>query len=216
MNIAIFGWAGASTKHLSKYTALFERIGAENIYLEKLDMKKSYSYKGWQSMRLNPPDWANESIDVAIMFSGGVFPYVNYRIAKKEFRPQKLIFDSGLFFPTPLQITNFIKHLIPAPYRMAFPSGLANFTVDNYWRIENYNWKQRLADYEQQFCCDAKKLIINSKDDPFIIRTDLERFLRNYSGGEINEHLFDKSAHVQHYRHHPREYIKLVKKFINS
>ena len=40
MNIAIFGWAGATTNHLSKYEALFKQVGANNVYVEKLNMKK--------------------------------------------------------------------------------------------------------------------------------------------------------------------------------
>ncbi len=60
------------------------------------------------------------------------------------------------------------------------------------------------------------KVIINSKNDPFPIRTDLEDFLKRYSGGKISEHLFDKSEHVQNPHAYPHQYKQLIFSFLNK
>ena len=216
VNIVIFGWFGASQKNLSKYENLFNDLGAKNVYIHQSNIKKCITYSGWKEMRNNPPAWANQDIDLAVMFSGGVFPYVNYRIANSNFKPKKLIFDSGIFFPTPDQTSNYIKHILPLACRRVFPTSVANRSIKTLWGVQQYNWKERLAEFEQQISCNAEKLIINSKDDRFIIRSQLEGFLNRYTGGNISEYLFERSGHVQHYKNHPKEYINVVKDFIHS
>ena len=99
-------------------------------------------------MRNNPPDWANQTIDLAIMFSGGVFPYANYRIACKDFRPEKLIFDSGLFFQLPFKSPILFKHILPPVYRRAFPITLANIAINSFWLGQHYNWRVKLREFE--------------------------------------------------------------------
>ena len=216
MNIVIFGWFGASTKHLEKYKHLFHQLGGHNIYLHQSNIRQCITYTGWKTMRNNPPDWISEQIDMAIIFSGGVFPYINYKIARHDFQPTKLIFDSGIFFPTPNQTSNYLKHILPAAGSLIFPTRLSSMAINTLWTMQKYNWKKRLAEFEQQLSCQAEKLIINSANDPFILRHDLEKFLIRYSGGPITEHLFQKSGHVQHFRFHPHEYKNLLKEFMSA
>ena len=215
-NVAIFGWFGGTMKLLNIYKQFYEKLGAKNVIIYKNDILQSITYSGWIKQQKNAPFWANQDIDTVAIFSGGVFPYYNFRIANKHlnFMPKKIIYDSGIFLPKPNQVTRYIKEGIIQNYQHMINDETINQMIIQYWKSENYNWKKELPKFIDNINCDASKIIINSIDDPFIVRSNLDDLIKNSTRGTIKEYLFEKSMHVQHYKYHKEEYTQIVNDFI--
>eukprot|EP00735_Rhodelphis_limneticus_P007289 TRINITY_DN19805_c0_g1::TRINITY_DN19805_c0_g1_i1::g.11300::m.11300 TRINITY_DN19805_c0_g1::TRINITY_DN19805_c0_g1_i1::g.11300 ORF type:complete len:238 (+),score=65.69,DUF829/PF05705.9/4.2e-19 TRINITY_DN19805_c0_g1_i1:81-794(+) len=222
----LIGWFGCQEKYLTRYVELYKRLGYD-AKTHIFSIPDAITFTGWLKTREKAP-FKGQKFDVVQTFSGGVFPFFNGTHSHNFDLGQKVhVFDSGPYFPTPTQLTNYMSALMPPHGRTFFKrtgaQAMLNAMISNYWAVEikkckmDYSWKQAHNEYIEAFSCERPKLLINDPRDNFIVQEDLKHFVSvlKHKGRKYHEHHFH-SPHVQHFRFHPKEYEDVLADFLKK
>ncbi len=215
MKVGIFGWFGAREAHLRKFETLYTRLGARKVNVYPTSIVKSMTYHGWKQMRKECQGSSElRSLDVVHLFSGGVFPYYNWRRTVPGFAPRFVVYDSGPYLACGHQVERYLRNGGIVPRNFPFPWASL---CDRLWALEGADIPAERSAILATLTCEAPKLFLNSTVDDMINPGAMEELrVRNelVGGGRIHEHWWDDSGHTQHYRTHPAEYEALLHAYV--
>ena len=206
------GWFGAKPYQLNKFRKMYNSFCIDKVKILPTPVLQSLTFSGLKQFKVDgPPKEVNEEFDVIHLFSGSCLRYHSYMQNNPNiFNHKKVIFDSGPFFPTSPQVSNYITETIPILKN--YKSKIKKIT-DIIWYIDcNPNTDDETCAFIQSLKCDREKLFLNSQKDQMI---DYEKIMATFSNNNEKHVIFENSSHLQHYKKNKKQYEETIKKFLN-
>ena len=143
--------------------------------------------------------------DMIHTFSGGCLVLYSLMQMKNKISYNKVIFDSGPFFPTPEQASNYICNIYGINNQ-----NINNILINNialFWKLEGINWKKGLIDYNKWLYSINNSLCLHSINDTLLDYKEINKWSLKTNTKIVN---FNNSEHVQLYRYEKDKYIENI------
>lgn len=216
MRILIVPFFNAKSKYINVYKNMYKKIYKNSkIDVINYSVFNAINFTGWEKIKngcynkyLNYYEY-----DLIHTFSGGSLVLYNLINNNKSLilNSNKIIFDSGPFFPTPAQTSNYICSILNI--NNIYIDYNLQSVISSYWKLEGYNWENELFKYNNWINKNNNSLCLLPKNDPLLEYNEIELW-SDKTNSEIV--LFNDSKHVQLYRKNPDKYIQNVFDFCNK
>ena len=117
MRILLYPWYTHNKKNLSKYINLYKNIYGNDTVIHTVKYKKidGISFNRWKKIRSGYlyNEYLYDNYNCIHMISGGSLIAYNQLNYFKNIKSDKIIFDSGHFFPSPYESARFMCNYIP-------------------------------------------------------------------------------------------------------
>jgi hypothetical protein len=216
MRILIVPFFNAKSKYINVYKNMYKKIYKNSkIDVINYSVLKAINFTGWKKINngcynkyLNYNEY-----DLIHAFSGGSLVLYNLINNNQSLilNSNKIIFDSGPFFPTPMQTSNYICNVLDINNN--YIDYNLQSVVSSYWKLEGYDWENELFKYNNWLNKNNNSLCLLPENDPLLEYNEIELW-SDKTNSEIV--LFEDADHVQLYRKNPDKYIQNIIDYCNK
>ena len=184
MRVLLYPWFGSHSKHYNKYSEMYKNLFGKtsvSVDIVPYEIKDGVTHKGWNDLRSGALSHhiKSDSYDCIHMISGGslvAYNHLNY--CKRNIKTDKIIFDSGPFWPCSFQASNYLCNYSNLPKRIfynPFSSG-----IRMYWeKYENMDYTSNLNNYTKWLESNTDSLCIINRNDSLLFTDKINRYVKN-------------------------------------
>ena len=203
----VFGWFGAKTSTLRRYSALYSKLlQTDRVLTLPTTILRATTWTGWKldrsAAQQYPPGYF-EDVRVVHLCSGGVFPFHNVRTVREDLQPHSVVYDSGPFLPRASHVAHYATKALSVPF--SIESAVAKF-----WTTEGFTMDDAPV---VEHLRAQPLLLLNSEADDIVPRCGLQPVLAP-KGAPVTMKTWPDSLHAQHYRTYTTEYEDAVRTFL--
>ena len=244
--VVIVGWTNSTSRHIAKYSEIYENAGCTTISVTVPFHRNMLFYRPLFEHDINVCIDALES-NIGVnrnrsvffhLFSGpGPMMFVNimnyyypfieqsqglstFKRKKKEIIPNfgGVVFDSP--FTEALNAKHLSEYFKTVPVTKALSQPTINTLAQLLCLYINYRYpmQRNLSELLKNLPNQLPQLILYSRMDPISSYKVINNYISHQrsKGGEVHGHMWEDSQHVLHLKKYPKEYLDLSYSFLNK